>query len=86
MKTASILIVAALVLVVFLVWMTRVSGRPERTAGHDDRRDEARPDTTSDRFYRGVDRPAGPDAEDTPAPGAGVRWEGTPPPEEDAGH
>jgi hypothetical protein len=52
----------ALVVVVLVILAVRMAGRvkhPEQTAGHG----EEPPDTTSDRFYRSRDRPAGPDAE-----------------------
>lgn len=59
MRIALIALVA-LAVVVFCIWMATQAARPERAAGDDD----VPPDTTSDRFYR----PAGPDAEDPPAP------------------
>jgi len=54
------ILVALVVLVVgAAVWFAKVSKHPEQTASH---HDEAI-DTTSERLYRGVDRPAGPDVE-----------------------
>lgn len=61
---AALLILLVLVVLAITVAVAVVSGRPERTATHLDDEPE---DSTSDRFYRGVDRPAGPDAEDGPA-------------------
>jgi hypothetical protein len=65
MDTGFVIVVAVAVvgvaLIVFLLTRTK---HPDETASHEDER----PDTTNERFYRGVDRPAGPDAEDPPAP------------------
>jgi hypothetical protein len=61
---AASVAVGVVVLVVVAAWASRYVKHPEQTAGHD----EVPPDTTSDRFYRSVDRPAGPDAEDPPVP------------------
>ena len=52
--------VAVVVLVGLAVWISSRTKHPEQTAGHA----EPQPDSTSDRFYRTADRPAGPDAED----------------------
>jgi hypothetical protein len=57
-------VVAVVAVVVLAAWASRFVKHPEQTAGHD----EVPADTTSDRFYRTADRPAGPDAEDPPAP------------------
>lgn len=73
------LIVAAILIAAFVVWATRISGRPEKTASHGLREDRVGADTDSDRFYEGVDRPAGPDAETTGEPGAGIRGQDSPP-------
>lgn len=62
--TGALLVAGAVVLVLAAVWASSRVRHPEQTAGHGS--DPA--DTTSDRFYRSVDRPAGPDAEDPPAP------------------
>jgi hypothetical protein len=57
----AVLVIAAIA----AFWLTTVRGRgPESTASHGD----VRPDTDSERFYGGADRPAGPDAEDPPPP------------------
>jgi hypothetical protein len=57
-------VIAALLVAGIAAWASGRTKHPEQTAGHGI--DPA--DTTSDRFYRGTDRPAGPDAEDPPAP------------------
>lgn len=79
MGSIVLLIVAVILVGAFLVWATRISGRPEQTASHGPREERGGADTDSERFYEGVDRPAGPDAEDTPEPGAGIRWQDSPP-------
>lgn len=56
--------IVVIVLVVATMVAARYTKHPEQAAGHDD----APADSTSDRFYRTADRPAGPDAEDPPAP------------------
>lgn len=55
-----VVIVFAVALVVASAVVLLRQGSPEDTASHDD---EPTDDTDSDRFYRGVDRPAGPDAD-----------------------
>lgn len=63
--TGELWALIALVLVAVVAWMgSRHVRHPEDTAGDP----EEPADTTSDRFYRSADRPAGPDAEDPPAP------------------
>ena len=66
MNNAGLIVVAAIAILgcVALVVILSRQGHPEQTASHHDER----PDTTSDRFYGGVDRPAGPDVEDSPTP------------------
>jgi hypothetical protein len=69
-------LVVALVVVVLVagaVWASKHVQHPEQAAGHG----EPDPTTTSERLYRGSDRPAGPDAEDTV--GSGSRREVPPP-------
>jgi hypothetical protein len=68
-----VLLLAIISLVILVVLATTLLGgwsrfvkHPEETATHEHEDDDL--DTTSERFYRGVDRPAGPDAEDPPAP------------------
>lgn len=56
---AVVIIVAVLVIVALAVLLLR-QGNPEDTATHG----RSPADTDSERFYRGIDRPAGPDAED----------------------
>lgn len=55
--------VVVIVLVGAAMVFARYTKHPEQTAGHDG----VPADTTSDRFYRGVDRPAGPDVDDGPS-------------------
>lgn len=50
------------VLVVGAMVFARYTKHPEQTAGHAGTPE----DTASDRYYRGVDRPAGPDADGGP--------------------
>lgn len=59
----ALLILLVVVIAAVVVRATQVSGRPEQAATHPEDLPE---DTTSSRFYRGVDRPAGPDAEGSP--------------------
>lgn len=73
------LIVAAILIGAFLVWATRISGRPERTAGHGPREERGGIETESERLYDDAERPAGPDAETTREPGAGIRWQDSAP-------
>jgi hypothetical protein len=54
-----VIVVAVLVIVALAVLLLR-QGNPEETATHGGPPD----DSDSERFYRGVERPAGPDAED----------------------
>ncbi len=57
----AITIVASVILVVGVsAWFLLARKHPERAASHEERDAES---TRSDEFYRGVDRPAGPDAE-----------------------
>ncbi|HEX2576813.1 MAG TPA: hypothetical protein VHK88_10730 [Aquihabitans sp.] len=56
--------VVVLVLVAGAVFASKRVKHPEQTASHG----EADVSSTSERFYRGVDRPAGPDAEDPIGP------------------
>lgn len=74
-------VIAVILLIVFLVWATRISGRPESTAGHHDPRDDVRTPTTTEEIHgdHSGDRPAGADAEDTARPDSGIRWRGDPP-------
>lgn len=58
-----IVIVFAVALVVASAVVLLRQGSPEDTASHND---DPTADTESDRFDRGVDRPAGPDAESGP--------------------
>lgn len=65
MDTGFIVVLAvAVVGVAVIVFLLSRTKHPDETASHDDQR----PDTTSEQFYGGADRPAGPDAEDSPAP------------------
>lgn len=59
------MIVAAVVLVVVSTVVVLRGGNPEATASHADEPE----DTTSERFYRGADRPAGSDADGKPGDG-----------------
>ena len=59
MKVAVIVVAVIAVLVCALVLLRQ--GHPEQTSTHTD---DPTSDTLSDRLYRGVDRPAGPDVED----------------------
>jgi Na+-transporting methylmalonyl-CoA/oxaloacetate decarboxylase gamma subunit len=59
--TVVLLVLLVLVIAVVLVRFAQVAGRPEDAATHPEDLPE---DTTSERFYRGADRPGGPDAED----------------------
>lgn len=70
----TFLVIAAILLIVFLVWATRISGRPESTAGHHDPGDEIE-GTASEGVHgdHAGDRPAGADAEDTVTPDSGIR-------------
>ena len=61
---AVIVLVVVGLAVVAAAWASGHVQHPEDAAGHD----HVPADTTSDRFYRTADRPAGPDAEDPPAP------------------
>jgi hypothetical protein len=62
--TGELWALLALVLVAVVAWLAgRHVRHPEDAAGGP----EVAADTTSDRFYRSADRPAGPDAEDPPA-------------------
>lgn len=64
---AAVLVIVCVAIAVLLVWLARTSARSSRH--HRDPTEPLHPaDTTSNRFYRGVDRPAGPDAEDAPDP------------------
>ena len=60
----ALVAVGVVIVVVLAGWASAHVKHPEQTAGHGDHP----ADTTSDRFYRTADRPAGPDAEDPPAP------------------
>ncbi len=51
--------VVVIVVVAASVWLSKVVKHPEQTASHD----PPSPDTTSERLYEGVDRPAGPDVD-----------------------
>lgn len=62
--TGALVVAGVIALVLVAAWASSRVKHPEQTAGHGV--DPA--DTTSDRFYRSVDRPAGPDAEDPPTP------------------
>lgn len=63
--TGELWALIALILVAVVAWMgSRRVRHPEDAAGDP----EVPADTTSDRFHRSADRPAGPDAEDPPAP------------------
>lgn len=57
--SATLIIVASVVALVVLAGVLLRGPHPENAAGHSDTHD----DTTNHRFYDGVDRPAGPDAE-----------------------
>lgn len=59
-----VLALAVIGVAVIVVLIRRTPKHSEDTASHHDER----PDTTSDNFYGGADRPAGPDAEDEPFP------------------
>lgn len=62
---AAVVLVALITFVVGSGW-SRWVNHPEETATH---AEDAEPrDSTSERFYATSDRPAGPDAEDPPAP------------------
>ena len=68
--TKAAYVLGILLILVGLVWVARAADRSGRHGGRaPDRVHPLDPaDTTSDRFYRGVDRPAGPDAEDARDP------------------
>lgn len=73
----GILVALVVVLVVgAAVWFAKVSKHPEQTASHHDES----VDTTSERLYSDVDRPAGPDVELDPMSPAGDRDPVDPPP------
>jgi hypothetical protein len=72
--TFAIVAVAVTALVVGAIWASAHVAHPEQAASHG----EAETRTTSDRLYRGSDRPAGPDAETTM--GTGARRHDPPPP------
>jgi len=73
MTIVFILVTVAVILgLAFVLWR---QGHPEDTASH---QEDVTTDSSSDRFYRGVDRPAGPDAEAT-----GVMDAGQPAPDPD---
>lgn len=57
---AALLVAGAIALVIAAAWASRYLRHPEDAATHPD----PEPDTTSERFYRTADRPAGPDAEE----------------------
>lgn len=65
--TGLIVAVVVVVTVVASVALARKVRHPEQAATHDDT--VGGEETTSDRLYGHDDRPAGPDAEDPPAPG-----------------
>ncbi|QXC61099.1 hypothetical protein KSP35_22760 [Aquihabitans sp. G128] len=56
--------VVVVALVALAIWAAKHTKNPEQTAGHDD----VPTDTLDDRFYRTVERPAGPDAETPVSP------------------
>jgi len=60
----ALVLVGVVAVLVLAAWASKHMKGPERAAGEG----HVPADTTSDRFYRTADRPAGPDAEDPPAP------------------
>ncbi|CAN5789769.1 hypothetical protein BH10ACT1_BH10ACT1_16750 [soil metagenome] len=56
--------VVVIALVAAAIWAAKHTKNPEQTAGHTDQM----ADSTSNRFYRTDDRPAGPEAEDPVGP------------------
>lgn len=58
--TGLVVAVVVVALVAAAILASKRVRHPEQTAGHGETPVESR----SERFYRGVDRPAGPDAED----------------------
>lgn len=66
--TAVVILIVVLIIVAALaipMLIARKGPHPEQAATHTD---DLSDDETSERFYRGVDRPAGPDAEDPIGP------------------
>lgn len=64
--TGIVVVLVAVATVAASLVLARVVRHPEQAATHDDTIEGE--ETTSDRLYGGHDRPAGPDAEDPPAP------------------
>lgn len=62
---SAFLLIVVVTLIAGSGW-TRFVKHPEESSTH--AHEDDRGDTTSDRFYATSDRPAGPDAEDPPAP------------------
>ncbi|MCU1498981.1 MAG: hypothetical protein JWM47_2934 [Acidimicrobiales bacterium] len=62
--TGLLVTLGVLAVVVVAVWLAHRVPHPEETSSHD----EPALDTPSERFYRGADAPAGPDAEDPVGP------------------
>ncbi len=58
--TIALIVIGTLVVIVGAIEAAKRMRHPEQTAGHGD----VPADTIDDRFYRTVDRPAGPDAEE----------------------
>ncbi|MEZ5139350.1 MAG: hypothetical protein R2702_16095 [Acidimicrobiales bacterium] len=58
----ALVLVGAVAICVVAAWVAKRAKHPEQAAGEG----QVPADTTSDRFYRTADRPAGPDAEDPP--------------------
>jgi hypothetical protein len=63
--TIAIGVVVVVAIFVIAAWASGHMRHPEQTATHPDVNQR---ETTSERFYAQSDRPAGPDAEDPPAP------------------
>lgn len=54
------LIVSSLIVIAFVAWVIANNNHPENASSHGD---EQTPGDRSDEYYKGVGRPAGPDAE-----------------------
>lgn len=78
-----VIVLGVLAAIVVIGWMLLQRNVPEEMSTHDD----APPTTTSEELYKGVDRPAGPDAEvmDPDALGGDHRPPTSSHPEADAG-